>query len=125
MNEKNVKNNVTIALNALYAKKEKIYPVYVSKHNSNHEKQVIILMIPNRERRKAKAEGPKDKSNRREAKSKRRGRNYLEVNKVSALLSATTSKHPGNFYYLNCLYSFTIKKISRIKTYVKINIFAI
>ena len=43
------KNNVTIALNVLYAKEEKIYPAYVSKHNSNHKKQVIILMIPNRE----------------------------------------------------------------------------
>ena len=29
--------------------KKKIYPAYVSKHNSNHEKQVIILMIPNGE----------------------------------------------------------------------------
>ena len=29
--------------------KKKIYPAYVSKHNSNHEKQVIILMIPNEE----------------------------------------------------------------------------
>ena len=44
------RNNVTIALNVLYAKKEKIYPAYVSKHNSNHEKQVILLMIPNREK---------------------------------------------------------------------------
>ena len=43
------KNNVTIALNVLYAKKEKIYPAYVSKHNSNCEKQVILLMIPNGE----------------------------------------------------------------------------
>ena len=33
----------------MYAKKETIYPAYVSKHNSNHEKQVIILMIPNGE----------------------------------------------------------------------------
>ena len=31
------KNNVTIALNNFYAKKEKVYP-YVSKHNSNPEK---------------------------------------------------------------------------------------
>ena len=30
-------------------KKKKIYPVYVSKHNSNREKQVILLMIPNEE----------------------------------------------------------------------------
>ena len=35
------KNNVTIALNIFYAKKEKIHPVYLSKHNSNREKQVI------------------------------------------------------------------------------------
>ena len=29
-------------------KKEKyIYPVYVSQHNSNREKQVILLLIPN------------------------------------------------------------------------------
>ena len=41
--------NLTIAINVLYAKKEKIYPAYVSKHNSNHEKQVILLMIPNGE----------------------------------------------------------------------------
>ena len=47
--KKLTKNNVTIALNVLYAKKEKIYPAYVSKHNSNCEKQVILLMIPNRQ----------------------------------------------------------------------------
>ena len=41
------KNNLTIALNFLYVKKEKLYPAYVSKHNSKCEKQVIILMIPN------------------------------------------------------------------------------
>ena len=35
------KNNVTIAFNVLYAKKEKIYPAYVSKHNSNREKKVF------------------------------------------------------------------------------------
>ena len=44
------KNNVTIALNVLYAKKEKIYPAYVWKHNSNREKQVFVLMISNGER---------------------------------------------------------------------------
>ena len=44
------KNNVAIALNVLYVKKEKIYPAYLSKHNSNREKQVIILMISNGEK---------------------------------------------------------------------------
>ena len=28
-------------------KNKKIYPAYVSKHNSNYEKQVVLLMIPN------------------------------------------------------------------------------
>ena len=47
------KNYVTIALNILYGKKEKLYHAYVSKRNSNREKEVIILMIPNEEKRKA------------------------------------------------------------------------
>ena len=41
------KNNLTIALNILYAKNEKINPADVSKSNSKREKQVIVLMIPN------------------------------------------------------------------------------
>ena len=45
------KNNVTIALNVLYAKKGKIYPAYVSQNNSNLEKQFIYLMIPNGNKR--------------------------------------------------------------------------
>ena len=59
------KNNVTIALIVFYAKKEKIYPAYVPRHNLNREKQVILLMISNgqiRERseilaKRAKSEG--------------------------------------------------------------------
>ena len=38
------KNNITVALNILYAKKEKIYPASVSKQSP---KQVILLMIAN------------------------------------------------------------------------------
>ena len=30
-------------------RKEKIYPAYVSKHNSNREKQPILFMIPKEE----------------------------------------------------------------------------
>ena len=41
------KNKIKIALNTLYAKKERIYSAYVSKYNANREKQVILLMIPN------------------------------------------------------------------------------
>ena len=52
------KNNVKIPLNVLYAKKENVYPSYVSKHNSNREKQVVLLMISTRQKpRKAKSEG--------------------------------------------------------------------
>ena len=40
-------NNLTIALNVLYVKNEKIYPAYISKYNSNREKRIILLTIPN------------------------------------------------------------------------------
>ena len=43
------KNKRTIALNVLHAKKEKVYPAYISKHNSSREKQVTLFMIPNGE----------------------------------------------------------------------------
>ena len=56
-------NNQTIALNVLYAKKERLYHAYVSKNNSNREKQVLLLMILNGE-----------------------GRHYPVVKKLSALL---------------------------------------
>ena len=36
-------------VNVFYVKKEKIYPPYNSKHNSNCEKQVILITIPNKE----------------------------------------------------------------------------
>ena len=48
------KINVTIA-NVFMLKK--IYPAYVSKHNSNCEKQVTLLMIPNREGHETKPKG--------------------------------------------------------------------
>ena len=40
-----MENNLTIAFNILYAKKEKICPAYASKHNSKRKKHVIFLMI--------------------------------------------------------------------------------
>ena len=86
------KNNVTIALNVLYAKKEKLYPAYVSKNNSNCEKQVILLMIPNGEKRDAKSEGQRWQ--------------YVAVKKLSGLLRGVTSKNNGDFYCLNSLSSF-------------------
>ena len=78
-----------------------IYPAYVSKHNSNHEKQVIILMIPNGE-----------------------GWYYLQVKKLLALLRGTTSKNHSDFYCLSCLHYFATEKKNREshKKYTKIKI---
>ena len=88
--EKNEKNNVTIALNVLYAKKEKLYLAYVSKHNFSCEKQVILLMISKRERLW----------------------HYLSVKRLSALLRGINSKHHGDFYCLSCFHSFeTVNKL--------------
>ena len=88
-----MKKNVTIALNVLYGKKEKIYPAYVSKQNSNRKKQVL-LMIPNGEGCEVKSEGRW---------------HHLAVKKLSALLRGITSKRYGNFYCLNCFHSFRTK----------------
>ena len=79
------KSNVTISLNVLYAKKKKIYPACVSKHNRNREKQVIFLMIPH-------------------------GKTwlYLPAKKLSALLRRVTPKHNGIF--LSHLSSFFCNK---------------
>ena len=64
-------------------KKKKIYPAYVSKHNSNREKQVILLMISNGEKW-----------------------HYLALEKLSALLKGITPKYHGDFYRMNCPHSF-------------------
>ena len=61
--------------------KKKIDPTYVSKHHSNHEKQVVLLMIPNWE-----------------------GYHYLVVEELSVLLREITSKHHCDFCCLNCLH---------------------
>ena len=50
-----VGKNLREKKNVLYAKKEKIYPTHVSNRNSNRQKQLILLMIPNREKRTAMA----------------------------------------------------------------------
>ena len=87
-----------ISLDALYAKNEKKYPVYVSKNNSNGEKQTILLMIPNG------------------------GRMTLYCSKkISALLTEIKSKLDGDFYCWNRLHSFTTivsKKHAKITIFV-------
>ena len=55
----------------MYAKKEKIYAAYVSKHNSNREKEVTLLMIPNGE-----------------------GWHYIAVKQLPALLRGINVKTP-------------------------------
>ena len=55
--KKFAKNNVTIALEFFYAKKEKLYPVSISKCNSHRERQVIILMVSNGEKIEGKSDG--------------------------------------------------------------------
>ena len=73
---------------------EKKYPAYIAKNNSNHEEQVILLMISN-EGHKANIHGRW---------------HYLAVKKLSALLRGITSKHHGDFYCLNCFHSLTTEK---------------
>ena len=44
------KNNPTIVFIIVYIKEKEISPAYISKINSNCEKQIILLMIPNEEK---------------------------------------------------------------------------
>ena len=44
------KNNPTTVLNILFIKEKDICPAYISEINSNGEKQIILLMIPNEEK---------------------------------------------------------------------------
>ena len=42
MIEKKRENNLTISRNVLYAKSEKMYLAYVSKHNPKHENKLFF-----------------------------------------------------------------------------------
>ena len=61
----------------MYAETEKICPAYVSKNNSNHLKQVILLMIPNRE-----------------------GRHYIAVKELSVFLRGIAPKHHSTVIFI-------------------------
>ena len=76
-------SNLTIALNDLYAKKEKIYQLIFQKITETVKNKFFILMIPNGE-----------------------GWYYLTVKKLSALLRGITSKYHDYFCYVNYLYYF-------------------
>ena len=89
------KNNRKVALNVLCVKEVNIYPAYISKHALHHEKQIILLMIPNGE-----------------------GCHYLAVKNLFALLRGITSKYDGNFSCLNCLHFFRTK--NKLKSHKKV-----
>ena len=96
-------NNNTITLNVLYvpynAKQENngdedeneydgtkyIKPAYISKHNNERDTHVNFLMI----------------------NDKTTNWHYLAVKRILGLLRGITSRPNGDFYYLNCLYSYT------------------
>ena len=81
----------------MYIKEKEICPVYISKHNSTREKQIIPLMIPNEEKE---------------------GRwHYLAIKKLSASLHKLTSKNKCDFYCSNCLHSFRTE--NKLKYYEK------
>ena len=87
----------TIALNILHIKEKGICPAYISEVNSNYEKQIILLMIPNEEKEEW---------------------DYLAVKRLSTLLRGITPKHHGEFYCLNCLHTFRAE--NKLKCHEKV-----
>ena len=85
--KKSEQNNKEIDLNVLFVShdKKEIELSYKSKYNQKRKKQVILLMIT-------------DKNNRW---------HYLAVKSLKALFRETISKHHGDFYCLNCFHSYT------------------
>ena len=77
----------------LYHKiKKEIKLAYTSKHNYKHKKQVILLIIP-------------DKNNRC---------HYLVVKSFPALFRGITASNNGDFYCLNCFHSYlTLNKLKK------------
>ena len=67
----------------------KICPAYISKINSNYEKQIVLLMIQNK---------------------KKQNWHYLLLKNLSTLLREIISKHKSDSNCLNCLHSFATKK---------------
>ena len=94
------KSNPTTALNILYFAEKEICAAYISKTNSNSEKQIILLMISNEEKKRW---------------------HYLAVKKF-ALLHGRSFR--GDFYCLS-FFLFLKQKINltQIKKYVKIKLF--
>ena len=71
----------TIVLDILQIKEKEICPDYISKINSNCEKQIILLKIPNEEKE---------------------GQHYFDTMIHGIIrIHRITSKHQGLFYFLN------------------------
>ena len=75
---------------------KEIKQAYISKYNNKHDNQVTLLMITDGET----------------------NWHYLAVKCISGLLREITSNNNGDFYCLNCFYSYrtkrTLKKQERI-----------
>ena len=72
--------------------KKEIRPAYISKYNHKRKNQVILLMITD--------DGEKW--------------HYLAVRSLSALLRGISSSNNGDFYCLNCFYSYsTLNKLKK------------
>ena len=81
----------------MYTKDKEILSAYISKHNLSREKQIILLMIPNK---------------------KKEEWHYLAEKKLSALLYRESAKHHGDFYYLNGLHS--LRTENKLKSHEKV-----
>ena len=82
MIEKKLKD-LTIALNVMYAKEEKMFPAYVSKHNSNCKKTSYSFNYSKWSRMALSC-----------------------IKKPSALDRGIKFQHHGDFYYLNRIHYF-------------------
>ena len=78
-------------------KKKKIYPAYVSKHNSNREK--LSYSFNHSKQRK------------------------MALSCSKKIIRGIMFKSYGDFYCLNCLHSFRTKNFNHINKFVKIKIF--
>ena len=90
-------NNELIALKISYVphKTGKIHFAYKSKHNLTREKQKILLMITDGEKR-----------------------HYTAVTRLSGLLRGVTGNNNGDFYCLNCFHAYRTK--NELETHKKI-----
>ena len=123
------KDNVTIAINVLYAKKEKIHPAYDYMFLSCHvrvSEWILILQLPECQgtpcSKQANIKSWKTSYSFNDFKLRRMALSCSQ--KKLSVLRRITSKHHSDVYCLNCSHSFAIEQnFNRIKEYVKIRDF--